>query len=532
MKKIAVWLLIALTAASLISPRAFAYGEKDADAVLEDTANYLIKKVASPGISDTGGEWTVFGLARYGAAAPDGYFKSYLDKVEKEVKEKGGVLHERKYTEYSRVILALSSLGKDPQNVGGYDLLKPLGDFDKTVWQGINGPVWALIALNSRSYDIPKNEKAKTQATKDAYLEYILEKQLPDGGFSLTGKAPMDPDLTAMALCALASFKNRPAANAAAEKALSALSAAQTENGAFTSGGAENAESCAQVLTALCELRIPLTDKRFVKNEKTVLDALLSFYVKGKGFEHLKGGGANLMATEQAFYALTAYKRAETSAPRLYDTRDHLRTCAGEGLLSKNEAVKPVKKGNAVSFSDVYTHENKVAIEELSSRGIINGKGSGLFDPDANMTRAEFAAITVRALGLTPKSNSAFSDVKNEWFAPFVGTANAFGIVNGVGGGRFSPNGTITRQEAATMVARAAALCGLSNNLTEADAKTILSSFSDASKVASWAKAPLAFCFDKGILDASTALTEPQKPIKRCEIAQMLYNLLDRAFLL
>jgi len=64
-------------------------------------------------------------------------------------------LHERRYTDYSRVILGLTAAGYDPRAFAGYDLTLPLADFDKTIWQGINGPVFALIALDSGNYSNP-----------------------------------------------------------------------------------------------------------------------------------------------------------------------------------------------------------------------------------------------------------------------------------------------------------------------------------------------------------------------------------------
>ena len=90
---------------------------------------------------------------------PANYYDDYYARVEKYVKNCAGVLHERKYTEYSRVILALTAIGRDPSNVAGYNLLTPLGDFEKTIWQGLNGPIWALIALDSGSYDIPEKPR-------------------------------------------------------------------------------------------------------------------------------------------------------------------------------------------------------------------------------------------------------------------------------------------------------------------------------------------------------------------------------------
>lgn len=92
--------------------------------------------------------------------------------------------------------------------MAGYDLTKALGDYDKTIWQGLNGPIWALIALDSRDYPMPVNPEAKTQATRQMYIDRILECQLPDGGWSLfggteaagSGDGVSDPDITGMAL--------------------------------------------------------------------------------------------------------------------------------------------------------------------------------------------------------------------------------------------------------------------------------------------------------------------------------------------
>ena len=121
----------------------------------------------------------MLGLARSGYDVPDSYYQDYYATVETYVKACDGKLHDKKYTEYSRVIVALSSIGKDARNVGGYDLTKPLGDYDKTIWQGLNGPIWALIALDSRDYPMPENPGAETQATRQMYIDRILECQEP-----------------------------------------------------------------------------------------------------------------------------------------------------------------------------------------------------------------------------------------------------------------------------------------------------------------------------------------------------------------
>ena len=151
--------------------------------------------------------------------------------VEKYVADCKGVLHEKKYTEYSRVVLALTAIGADPADVAGYNLLTPLGDFDKTVWQGINGPIWALIALDSGDYEMPVNETAATQATRQMYVEEILSKQMPDGGWSLSAQGGADADVTAMALQALAPYQNQSKVKTAVERGLACLSDLQGSDG-------------------------------------------------------------------------------------------------------------------------------------------------------------------------------------------------------------------------------------------------------------------------------------------------------------
>ena len=155
------------------------------------------------------------------------------------------------------------------------------------------------------------------------------------------------------------------------------------------------------------------------------------------------------------------------------------------------------------------------------------------FAPNDTMTRAQFAAIVVRGLGLPQKTGSTFSDVTSgDWFAPYVGTACAYGIVNGRSAAVFDPNGTITRQEAAVMVARAARLCGLDTELDAAAVRDVLAQFTDYTTSADWARQGLAFCYRQGVLDDSALTIRPTAHILRCEIAQMLYNLLDSAQLL
>ena len=293
------------------------YGE-----ILAQTAAYLSASVPDPGVSSIGGEWAVIGLARNGGLPAD-YAASYYSNLVRTLRDTGGVLHRVKYTEYSRVVLALSSLGFDPTDVAGYDVLSPLGDFDQVCWQGANGPIWALIALDSRGYDAPTAPEGKRQTTRDALVDAILESEIAGGGWALSGSVP-DVDMTAMALTSLAPYRGaRADAAAAIERGLSVLSSLQGEDGGYGDAGSATSESCAQVVVALSALGIdPASDARFAKAGGSVLDALCAFAVPGGGFKHVADGEVNGMATEQGFYALVAYERLLSGKMSLFDMSD------------------------------------------------------------------------------------------------------------------------------------------------------------------------------------------------------------------
>ena len=281
-------------------------------------AAWLLDTVEAPGYGSVGGEWMILGLARSGLEVPEGWFEDYYQALCAYTAENGGVLDARKYTEYSRVILALTALGKDPSDVAGFDLLKPLADFDQAVFQGVNGPVFALLALDCGGYEIPEKEGFSTQATRELYVEYILNAQLPGGGWSFSG-GDAEADMTAMALQALAKYRDRQDVSDAVERGLEALSGLQSSSGGFGEDG--TCESVAQAIVALTELGMGLEEERFVKNGNTLEDALLGFRNADGGFRHLAEGESDLLATEQAFYALVAIDRMEQGKTSLYSMK-------------------------------------------------------------------------------------------------------------------------------------------------------------------------------------------------------------------
>jgi hypothetical protein len=268
---------------------------------------------------------------------PEDYFSSYTQAVTQYVEARKGVLSQRKYTEYARVVLALSALGQDARDVAGYDLTLPLGDYDKVLLQGVNGPIWALLALDARSYPMPQNSDAKTQATRQMYVDYILSCQLSDGGWALSGGAA-DPDLTGMALQALAKYRTQPAVAAAVEKALALISARQTANGAFDGWGTGGAEGTAQLLTALCELGISLEN------------------------------AADLPAGGRQLRPLGRRLRRQPDGHRAGPVRP------GCGLAGRHRGRKPVPHGPAGRLSDAHEKTTQTAASASAGAG---GGGTG-----------------------------------------------------------------------------------------------------------------------------------------------------------
>ena len=323
-----------------------------------------------------------------------------------------------------------------------------------------------------------------------------------------------------MVLSVLARYRDRSAVKNAVELGINCLSKMQNEDGGFSSWGSACSESCAQVLVAMDALGLELNDARLVKNGKTVLDALLSYHVPNSGFCHTDT--LDLTASYQALEALTALLRTARGEKPLYDLRDVV-----PAQTTAADSVQPSVWQKNVTFTDIAGHANQTAIESLASRGIINGIGGTKFAPNDTMTRAQFAAIVVRSLGLTPAFRGTFSDIAEQaWYAAYIDTAAAYGIVNGVGAGRFDPNGLISRQDAAVMLVRAAKLCGID---TSADASSV--SYKDQNKISAYALDAVNICQRLSILK-NTEKLEPQLPVVRAEIAQMLCDLLLHADLL
>jgi len=177
------------------------------------------------------------------------------------------------------------------------------------------------------------------------------------------------------------------------------------------------------------------------------------------------------------------------------------------GLLSTTNSIYTVLSVQAQSFSDLAaSHWANSYVASLSSNLIVEGTGAGKFEPRRAITRAEFAAMIVRSLGLEVSgSASQFSDVSSSaWYAGVVATAAEAGIVQGDPNGTFRPNANISRQELAAMVVRAMKFAGKEVAVTDAEVSAALAPYADAASV-TWAKAEVAAAIKAGIVEGQSA---------------------------
>ena len=190
---------------------------------------------------------------------------------------------------------------------------------------------------------------------------------------------------------------------------------------------------------------------------------------------------------------------------------------------------------NPVEFPDVENHWARDAINDMGSRMIVTGNLNGNFNPDNSITRAEFAAIMVRALGLAPGAGTnRFSDVvSSSWCCGYVKTATAYGIITGYDDGTFRPNDLITREQAMTMLARAMNITKLSPSLSDSQVTALLVSYSDSTDVSNWAKTSIAACLETGVITGRTSTTlSPKENITRAEVAVVVQQLLQKSGLI
>lgn len=161
---------------------------------------------------------------------------------------------------------------------------------------------------------------AKCDTVDAGYLvERILELELEGGGWAIMGKYA-DIDTTAMTLQALSRHEDDTRVADVISRALAIMEKKQCEDGGFSSYGVENAESCAQVIIALCSLgaeidTLPITP---------IYERILSYRCEGGGFSHTEGGEPSTSATAQSLCALVSLKLFYSNVGGFYEIHKKL----------------------------------------------------------------------------------------------------------------------------------------------------------------------------------------------------------------
>ena len=343
--------------------------------------NYLLNVEFVPDAGTTNGDWFPIGLGRYGYEDNYGAYLSVLTDQINMRYQTDEKLSKAKATEWHRISLAVAASGGDPTSIGEYngepiDLIAD-GTYNRGLTaspgrQGINGWIWALISLDSKRYEVPENAFHQRQD----FIVEILQKQLEDGGFALSGKVS-DPDITAMAVQALAPYYNseivyeytsekikkadedgtsvyiqcQKSVRQVVDECVAWLSSVQAEDGDFYSWGMQNVESTCQVVVALTSLGIdPLMDERFITDSgNTLLDGILKYRLDNGGFVHSftydpdnptsLPDEANEMASHQSLYTLVALWRNQNGMRTLYDMRPEFTDKQKGEILQAEQAI-------------------------------------------------------------------------------------------------------------------------------------------------------------------------------------------------
>ena len=190
---------------------------------------------------------------------------------------------------------------------------------------------------------------------------------------------------------------------------------------------------------------------------------------------------------------------------------------------------------NPVTFKDVEKHWAKDYVNDVGSRLIDDGVGNGNFAPNRDITRAEFASMVVKALGLKGTNfPEKFGDVnKGDSYYYSIYTAYEYGILTGYSNGNFGPQDLITREQAMTMLAKAMEIVDLNVTVSDADVSNQLKLFKDSDSISLYARQAATICVKNGIFagDNKGKLT-PKDNLTRAESATIIIKLLKKAELI
>ncbi|MEA4892542.1 MAG: S-layer homology domain-containing protein, partial [Peptococcaceae bacterium] len=183
---------------------------------------------------------------------------------------------------------------------------------------------------------------------------------------------------------------------------------------------------------------------------------------------------------------------------------------------------------NKINFADVKESDwYAKAVTYLSARQITSGTDRSLFSPDATLTRGQFITLLMRAYVIAPDANPTanFADAGNAYYTGYLAAAKRLGISSGVGDNKFAPRQAITRQEMFTLLYNT---LNSIRRLPEGNSGKTLSDFTDGGSIPAYAQEAMAYLVKTGTVSASGGKLDPAATSTRAQLAQLLYNLLEK----
>jgi hypothetical protein len=188
-----------------------------------------------------------------------------------------------------------------------------------------------------------------------------------------------------------------------------------------------------------------------------------------------------------------------------------------------------------VAYEDVKGHWAQEAINDMGSRMVVTGVDKKNYAPDANITRADFVADVVRALGLSFEDSNSVPGVDQDSnrYAGYVKAAEDYGILMAEDASSFQADGLVSREEAMVLIARAMTVAKMETVILPEDSNTLLSACQDGSEVSETAKDSAAACLKAEVtFDLADGKLLPKQPVTRAEAAVILRLLLQKAGLI
>ena len=347
---------------------------------IEKVTKYVLSKPVSS-------DWVAVGLAKAGVAVPASYNEAFNQHIQSQIVGQARL----KITDAERLTIAAVAIGKDPTNTNGVNLLDKIynsidvANTDTMIRQGTNGLIYALIALDTKNYEIPK----KARWNREKIVAELLSYQREDGAWSLstssTGTASYD--MTATALIGLAPYTDQPVVKKAVDRAVNYLSVNQGPTGGFDEAfvGGISSEATSQVIIGLTANQIDPRIPMFTKNGINLIDHLLSFQTSDGGFQHTAGDSrSNAMATEQALQALVAFDLFTKGKGILYNFTEVPVVPSPKPDPEPTPDPKPDPKPRSKTRSKTRTESNSTVY------GYSNTLGKGLYQSSSGARNCEW----------------------------------------------------------------------------------------------------------------------------------------------